>query len=280
MDAHLICPICASPEQVPLSRSQTDPAVAALVRCKSCHFIYRRPTGVSYRPTQEPVWDDAGTAPVRTVPKEVTEHRLHLLENAVLRGSLLDIGCGNGEFLQQARYHGWVVAGIEPSEAADRAQDLLRDVAIPRGLQSGLWPAGSFDAVTIWHKLDQSQHPAELLSLAAHYCRVDGVLALAVLNGDTVIGRFSQSQADYTDTPAQLFSATALDWYLGRFGFRVERIERGPGSWRHGAYIPGVRGLRRHENPVSPFSRRTTCERRPFSALYDDTLTVIARYVP
>src|SRR5262249_44898737 len=33
-------------------------------------------------------------------------------------GRLLDVGCGNGAYLQRMRGYGWEVAGIEPDEAA------------------------------------------------------------------------------------------------------------------------------------------------------------------
>ena len=188
MVSQLACPICASPTREVLWPSARVPDAATMVRCTSCRYIYRaQDTGLS-----EP-------APAHPLPEADAPWPgwLAAVEEAVGRSALLNLGAGPLPFLQLARDAGWRVAEIEPDHL----------------LSAGRWPAGSFDAVTIWNGLEDSPRPATLISAAAYYLRVDGVLAIRALNA---------VQAG-TPPPTRLFPPTALQRFLSRYGFRIER---------------------------------------------------------
>lgn len=106
----------------------------------------------------------------------------------------------------------------------------------------GCWPAGDFNAVTIWSGLEYSVHPAELIALAAHYCRVDGVLAVGLLNAERVAEWWpaSLTEREQHPPPIRLFTPTALQRFLDRFGFRVERHlpDRAPTLVVIARYVP------------------------------------------
>ena len=97
------------------------------------------------------------------------------------RDALLEIGCGNGFFLQQARRQGWKEArGVEPSaDAVARAPAELGGAIVQDVMRSGLFAPESFDAVCLFQVLDHIAKPLELLEECLTVLRPGGcVLAL------------------------------------------------------------------------------------------------------
>ena len=81
------------------------------------------------------------------------------------RDALLEIGCGNGFFLEHALGRGWrEVRGVEPSaDAVARASPALEGAIVRDVMRGGLFPAESFDAVCLFQVLDHISSPVELL---------------------------------------------------------------------------------------------------------------------
>ena len=81
------------------------------------------------------------------------------------RDALLEIGCGNGFFLQQARRQGWSeVRGVEPSaDAVANAAPGLDGAIVNDMMKRGLFAPESFDAVCLFQVLDHISSPVDLL---------------------------------------------------------------------------------------------------------------------
>lgn len=84
------------------------------------------------------------------------------IEGAGLIGSVLDIGCATGSFLEIARARGWEVAGVEVAEFARREAE--RRSGAPVYASLGDIPAGRrFDVVTLHHVLEHIHEPLPFL---------------------------------------------------------------------------------------------------------------------
>jgi SAM-dependent methyltransferase len=97
------------------------------------------------------------------------------------RQPLLEIGCGNGFFLQQARRQGWEeVRGVEPSaDAVAKAPPELDGAIVQDVMRSGVFSRESFDAVCLFQVLDHISNPVELLEECLAVLRPGGhILAL------------------------------------------------------------------------------------------------------
>jgi SAM-dependent methyltransferase len=95
--------------------------------------------------------------------------------------ALLEIGCGNGFFLQQARRQGWrEVRGVEPSaDAVAKAPPELDGAIVQDMMRSGLFAPESFDAVCLFQVLDHIADPVALLEECIAVLRPGGhILAL------------------------------------------------------------------------------------------------------
>ena len=97
------------------------------------------------------------------------------------RDALLEIGCGNGFFLQHVLRRRWrMVRGVEPSADAVAKAPLELDGAIVQDvMHGGLFAPESFDAVCLFQVLDHISDPVGLLEECLAVLRPGGqILAL------------------------------------------------------------------------------------------------------
>lgn len=132
------------------------------------------------------------------------------------RGSLLDVGCGDGEFLSACARDGWTVVGTERS--ANPARRLypvysdIRDAA----------EHGPFRCITIWHVLEHLDNPLECLSALQSQLDPDGYLLIAVPDFGGLQAKCFGRHWLHLDVPRHLthFSQESLDRHLGEAGFQ------------------------------------------------------------
>jgi 2-polyprenyl-3-methyl-5-hydroxy-6-metoxy-1,4-benzoquinol methylase len=126
------------------------------------------------------------------------EHRLTArrrvtqVSQATAPGRLLDVGSAAGFFMDEARSAGWDAHGIDvsPDMSAWGREELGLDIA--NGLfQSTDYPAGSFDAVTMWDYIEHSIDPAADFAKAAHVLKSGGVLMLSTGDAASLVARLS-----------------------------------------------------------------------------------------
>lgn len=111
------------------------------------------------------------------------EKRLNGLEKICPKGRLLDVGCGNGAFLDLAQKRGWEVSGTEYSSYAAQYAGKTLGISVFNGeLADAAYPGASFDAVTMWHVLEHVTDPQRYLKEAARILKPSGTLVLAVPN--------------------------------------------------------------------------------------------------
>jgi len=142
---------------------------------------------------------------------------------------LLDVGCGNGDYLRHAGDAGWQAVGIDADEKAV-------DVARRRGLDARLGgielfadEAECFDAVTLSHVLEHLHDPARLLRAAHRLLKPGGVVFIDTPNIQSCGARRWGVHWRGLETPRHLviFSRSALIERLHTAGFvRIESKRR------------------------------------------------------
>jgi SAM-dependent methyltransferase len=142
---------------------------------------------------------------------------------------LLDVGCGNGQFLLWARELGWECHGVELDAAAARvARD--QGISVLGSSLDELPPgsAGSFDAITLSHVIEHVHDPIDMLRRCRDLLRPGGYLWLETPNTESL--GYSMYGASWRglETPRHLvlFNFASLCWSLERAGFeRVQRLQ-------------------------------------------------------
>ncbi len=91
---------------------------------------------------------------------------------------LLEIGSGNGFFLEQALECGFRdVTGVEPSlEAVEMASPAVRNRLVNDIFRDGLFPSGQFDVICAFQVFDHLAHPNEVLKTCRDALRPGGVV--------------------------------------------------------------------------------------------------------
>lgn len=77
-------------------------------------------------------------------------------------GTLLDVGCGNGEFIERMRNLGWSVTGVDPDPAAVKWGQ-SQGLEIFQGTVSDVPSSKRYDAITLNHVIEHVQDPIGLL---------------------------------------------------------------------------------------------------------------------
>ncbi|MFA6216184.1 MAG: glycosyltransferase [Candidatus Omnitrophota bacterium] len=114
------------------------------------------------------------------------QNRLKQLNSVVSKkGKLLDVGCGDGLFLETARNAGWRVFGTEFSSYAVSYIKEKYGIKVFQGDITAYESSGNeFDAVTLWHVLEHTKDPAAVMKKIHSLLKDTGVLILAVPNLD------------------------------------------------------------------------------------------------
>lgn len=152
--------------------------------------------------------------------------RMRLLSSASSRtGKLLDVGCGDGNFLDAAVRAGFQGAGTDIGGALENARAKGLDV---HPSLDDVRDRGPFDAVTMWHTLEHFTDPKDTLERVRTLIADDGTLIVAVPDAAGLQASLFRGSWFHLDVPRHLyhFSRHALESLLGRAGFTVKR-------WHH-----------------------------------------------
>jgi 2-polyprenyl-3-methyl-5-hydroxy-6-metoxy-1,4-benzoquinol methylase len=170
--------------------------------------------------------------------RKVSANRfLEVSENYRQSGTLLEVGCGFGFFLNEARLHGWSVTGVEIAhdEAAWGREHFNLNI-IPT-IDDAQFDGRQFDIITLW---DVIEHVPDIPSLL-HHCfnllRPGGTLVLKTPNADGLMVKPSwwswvylplYWQLVYPANPDQHihhFTLVVMKNILQDYGFVVQSVE-------------------------------------------------------
>lgn len=99
-------------------------------------------------------------------------------------GRFLDVGCGGGHLLKEAKQAGrWEVVGVEPvSDAAQQAAAYSGVTVYPTTVEDAPLTEGTFDVITMLGVLEHLHDPSGTLAHVRSLLRPGGVLAVYVPN--------------------------------------------------------------------------------------------------
>lgn len=227
------CPICGSESAVTVRTS------ADIVKCLSCHIVYLRT-----RMTADSMFDlyqnYACEESHMRLPKNEADIRLSRLRREAFmqelltemdygqspKGALLDIGCGWGAFLLNAKEKGFErVFGDELTRASV-------EFAKTQGLDvyQGQLENWSFNeelnVVTAIHSLEHLPYPAKALQRILELLKSGGMFAGIVPNIQSLCSQAQREKWGWLDPNYHYihFSPTTLRRTLLRFGFRGLKI--------------------------------------------------------
>ncbi len=253
-----------------------------LVRCENCGLIYQnpRPTegeiGQFYPPEYDNFEVDQEKQKASPLMQRVMQYGINKRSRVVLRekpsGSLLDVGCATGIFLETMRkLPGWNLKGVELSDhAASIAREQKNLDVVTGTLEQAKFADGQFDVVTLWDVLEHLHDPAGSLRVIHRILKPGGVVVFRVPNGGSLDAHLFGTYWAGLEPPRHLFvfDQKTLTALLSSAGFKVKRMSCEIGSyptfvlslrfWMTGRGVSPERRERISRFLYSPFARAIT----------------------
>lgn len=191
----VLCPMCG----ISPTPFAVDYQGFTLCRCSSCGLEFVSPR-LSYDELADKVYSD-NYFPKRDGKNKPSPETVHYIDRQLndferLLGKqkkVLDIGCGNGAFLDFAREAGWTIAGADIKLSPDA-----------RALNCPLWEGRlqaidfgdeRFDLIRLNHVLEHTQDPLQELRICRELVTPKGILYLSVPNITGISPRLKSIQS-------------------------------------------------------------------------------------
>ncbi len=189
------CPICGcgvSNKKHSVKDFSFSKEVFDIVECERCKFLYTNP-----RPDSEKIQGYYGSLAYishtnqRTglfgktyqyLRQKAIKEKEKWISKHVSSGSILDYGCGTGEFLMYCRTKGWSVAGIEIAEEPRKQAKENYNLTVLSPKEIDDLVEGQFNVATLWHVLEHMDSLRPSLQKIISKLNKEGLLVVALPN--------------------------------------------------------------------------------------------------
>ncbi len=236
MEQILSCPLCGATKFHQYLKTidySTSKEEFTIVSCDSCDFLftnprpnekeigkyYESPKYISHTNSKKGLFGRA----YQIVRKQAVEKKMRWINKHTDTGSLVDYGCGTGEFLNYAQESGWNTIGFEIAELAreQAIENYGLDARDPEGF--GELPNGSVDVITMWHVLEHLPNLESKMNELVSKLKTGGLLVLALPNPESWdAARYGKFWAAW-DVPIHFyhFKKKNIDFIATKFGLSL-----------------------------------------------------------
>jgi SAM-dependent methyltransferase len=241
MKTIISCPVCGATQSEPFI-SCKDYTVSQesfnIVSCIGCSFKFTNPRpedgdlGRYYKSEDYISHSDTNKGLVSKLYQVVRNYtisqKVRLISRHVSRGTVLDYGCGTGNFLKACKDAGWKAYGMEPDSGA-RKLGSEKSLFIGTDKAELVKEIGNqkLDIITLWHVLEHVTDLEETLYFFNRFLNQGGALVIAVPNYTSYDARhYGKFWAAY-DVPRHLyhFEINSLVRLMDRFDFKLSETK-------------------------------------------------------
>ena len=233
----LYCPVCKAEEKekhLLVVDHNVSNDVFTITKCCKCGFLFTNPI-----PTKETIGNyyksnnyisHSGTKKglINYIYHFVRNYQLfkkeRLISNLSNEKTLLDIGCGTGEFLSYCKNKGWNTVGTEPDL---QTRERIKNLTIFPGLNSKELGENSFSIVTMWHVLEHVYDLEDDLKTISSLIKKGGYLIVAVPNHESFDAEIYKENWVAYDVPIHLYHFRKKDIkaLFSKFNFELSNIK-------------------------------------------------------
>lgn len=215
------CPLCSSNQIHPLIGYEQN----YLVKCSSCHFVF-----CQKRPAEQELKTHYSLYPRENDISKITLKRYDFLLNALepyrKTNNIIDVGCGDGFFLEAAKRRDWNVYGTEFTQEAIK---VCRDKGIVMNespLQINNYKADFFDVITSFEVIEHINTPVDELNAFAAILRKGGVVYITTPNFNSISRNILKSRWNMIEYPEHLsyFTTRTLSYLFQKNNFKRLKI--------------------------------------------------------
>ena len=168
----------------------------------------------------------------QTVKNYTIKQKVKLIESFITDDiSILDIGCGTGDFLVACKNRGWEVHGIEPNEKArqitsDKLQIINKsgsDKIVHLDIEELVKSKRKYDVISMWHVLEHVPNLREYIGYLKSLLNPNGILIIAVPNFRSFDAEYYKEHWAAYDVPRHLwhFSKKSIDLLFNKTNLNV-----------------------------------------------------------
>jgi 2-polyprenyl-3-methyl-5-hydroxy-6-metoxy-1,4-benzoquinol methylase len=211
-----------------------------IVTCNGCGFLFTNPIpelqhlGNYYKSNEYISHSNTSKGLVNSIYQFVRKYtlvkKLQLINQVTGKSkevkSLLDVGCGTGEFLNTCKNAGWNVQGIEPDTDARALGSKNYGLTVSEESQLDVFGADSFDGITMWHVLEHVPHLNERIQQLKRILKPNGKIIVAVPNCSSHDAQHYQQYWGAYDVPRHLhhFKPTDIQNLFEKNGMKVDNV--------------------------------------------------------
>lgn len=165
------CPVCESKlsDNLIICKDHTVSKESfAISRCRNCGFLYTNPRPSeqrlgSYYESEDYISHNKKSNSLinriyKIARKFTVRSKVAMINKFTAnKNTLLDIGCGTGEFINEAKKNKWHINAVEPGTLARKSAEELNGISIYEDIHK--IEKTKFDAITMFHVLE---HVADL----------------------------------------------------------------------------------------------------------------------
>ena len=198
-----------------------------LVICNKCKFVFdkRIPTQVELDDFYK-MYSYSQLKPIPEQTKVSYNLLLDQFENYRKTENILDVGCGQGDFLVEAKKRGWNVYGTEFSEAAIELCQ-ARGINMHKGelLENDLERV-EFDVITSFEVIEHINNPSHFMQVAYSQLKNNGLFYCTTPNFNSILRFFEKGDFKMIAYPEHIsFYTKKSITYLGRkHSFKTAKI--------------------------------------------------------
>jgi SAM-dependent methyltransferase len=226
------CNLCGARDYQVVGTRDRDGRPLQTTICRRCGLVWTNP-----RPSDEAIDEyyrreyrkDYKKSPLPSRRKVLRGilgalDRRRRLEQVLHAGQrVLDVGSGAGEFVYVLRAAGFDARGLEPDESfAGFARDVLTVPVETGHVASASMPAGSLDAITMFHALEHVANPVGVLARLTDWLQPPGVFVIEVPN---VEGRTQAPAHRFHYAHLFSFSPGTLEGVAARAGLSAVSVD-------------------------------------------------------
>lgn len=231
------CPICGTTD-LPIKLQTQDFSVTGeyfnVVMCDNCQLMITTPRPDDRHLNRYYQSDDyvSHTSKATNLTNRLyllirnftLRNKLSLINKHCIRGTLLDYGCGTGDFLTVVSEDDWNGIGIEPSLEA-RTIALQDNPKIYQSIEE--LPNEKLNAITLWHVLEHVSEPNALLEQLRERLYNNGRIFIAVPNFNSQDAKHYEKFWAGLDVPRHLwhFSSKSMEKLLQKNGLKIAKIK-------------------------------------------------------
>lgn len=136
---------------------------------------------------------------------------------------ILDYGCGEGKLVERLQKREVAIFGYEPSAGALKITSQKKLPVYNRVRQV----VGGYDLIMLWHSLEHTDNPYQVVKKLKKMLSVNGKLLIAVPNADSLDARLTKGRWFHYTYPLHLihFTPKSISQMLDRVGFKKIEID-------------------------------------------------------